>query len=829
MNKSITSILSVLALAFSLSAHAQFSGSVEQYPTTDWRSSYIEFDLSEVATAMGYASAADFANVFTASLRANEEKETFDGAIFFSAANPEGEQVSTYTAESGRLGCFWLNADGQVVAYGDPSVFFCLPSVESENDIPTKLVFALGQYPERCEANKTYSTVITMGNGTKSVTFNLSLKVNEMPVVEVNPVLSQLTIKGTTEIAVEQYPRGTYRADAVQFPMADAIKALDFPKAVLEADLRPCFYSYQLDVMTDLLNDTLSNKVTSSSGYWFSPSYDETTGATKDLCFIDTYSEANNYFFVEGFAYNSETDSATFNLGQCPSALKVGNTPYAELYLINGSNAWKFVVKLTIVPEPIADEVTEVYREYLVITKKPTANGNYDGKDYKIDEEKITELLGGDPSEWVFKHNNSDNHSTNYTTSATGFWMDVDGNICSWAGSIGAAAVYVDYSAPATLTIGQYPGKNKDGDVFHTILEVVNFDKAYTIDLTVNFSAGDGPIPFTNLATYEIEVQRTIPEVDYATVTTQPIDYETIFDLIGTNDPGIYTIAVPDSGETKITYSDSFTCTPYPGFWYNKEGQNAGWGANAFVGLTYSLSNGTYDVYLYPGATQVGDTFKTNWFFVNEETGAMVTIIINVLIVDEVVEREIVGSESTLVDIGDGEDESTATINLSEAIAKLEAADVADFYENGTLLAAVNSSSFGGADFYDEAEGFWFDSNGYVIDPSNEAQLETQTFSVNIFIENDGTATITTYCLVPPAEGQVYSTRLALNYGSKRYIITVQLATHDTALSISAVNSDNNNANVYDLSGRIVRKNANSVEGLNRGIYIQNGKKVFVK
>ena len=681
---------------------------------------------------------------------------------------------------------------------------------------------------DRLWSMKVVTAVITMGNGTKSLTFEHSLKILEMPVVEVNPLLSQLTIKGTTEIAVEQYPRGTYRADAVQFPMADAVKALDFPEVVLEADLRPCFYSYQLDVMTDLLNDTLSNKVTSSSGYWFSPSYDETTGATKDLCFIDTYSEANNYFFVEGFAYNSETDSATFNLGQCPSALKVGNTPYAELYLINGSNAWKFVVKLTIVPEPIADEVTEVYREYLVITKKPTANGNYDGKDYKIDEEKITELLGGDPSEWVFKHNNSDNHSTNYNTNTTGFWMDIDGNICAWSGSIGAAAVYVDYSAPATLTIGQYPGKNKDGDVFHTILEVVNFDKAYTIDLTVNFTNEENKIPFTNLATYEIEIQNTV-QPNYETVTSQPIELDAIYEIIGTEEPGLYTIAVPDSGVTELQYTDEFSCTPHPGFWYNKEGQNSGWGSNAFIGLTFSLSNGTYDLYQMPGTTAVGDTFQTKWFFVNEETGAMVTVIINAFIVDEIIEREIVGNESTLVDIGDGEDEATATINLSEAIAKLEAEDVADFYENGTLLAAVNSSSFGGADFYDEAEGFWFDSNGYVIDPSNEAQLETQTFSVNLFIESDGTATITTYCLVPPAEGQVYSTRLALNYGSKRYIITIQLATHDTAQSISVVNSENNNANIYDLSGRIVRKNANSVEGLNRGIYIQNGKKVLVK
>lgn len=827
MKKNFTLILSVLALAFSVSAQAQYKGGVEQYPTTDWRSSYIEYDLAEIATAMGYGSATEFASVFTTSFRANQEGATFDGAIFFTCSDKEGVQQSNYTAESKRLGCFWLNADGQIVDYGDESIYFSLVSLDSIDNVPAKLVFALGQYPNRCEEDKTYTNVITMGNGTKSVTFENSLTVKKMPVVDVTPVLSKLNIKGTTEVSLEEYPRGTYRSDAVKFSMKDAIEALNFPRVVLEASLVNNLYAYQHDDELDVLKDSLSNRITASNGYWFSPTYDEITGDPLPKCFNDSYG-SNNLFFAESFTLDTETDTAVCYVGQYPSALKVGDAPYADLYLINGTDAWKFVLTLNIVQEPIADEVTEVGREYLVVNKKPSSSGNYDAKDFKLDGDKMQELLGGDPSEWVFKNNNADTHSTNYTTSAIGFWMDIDGNVCTWTGSVGVASVYVDYSYPSTLTIGQYPGKNQVGDVFHTILEVVNFDKAYTIDLTVNFIEDDKQITFTNLATYEIEMQNTVQN-NYETVTSQPIELDAIYEIIGTDDPGLYTIAVPDSGVTELQYSDSFTCTPYPGFWYNKEGQNAGWGSNAFIGLTFSLSNGTFDLYQMPGTTTIGDTFQTKWFFVNEETGAMVTVIINAFIVEEIIEREIVGSESTIVVLENVEDEATKTIDLNEAIGLLEAESVNDFYQNGTLLAAVNSSSFGGAEFYDEAEGFWFDANGYVIDPSNEAQLENQAFSVNLVIEDDGTATITTYCLVPPAEGQFYNTRLALNYGSKRYIINISVADKNTAESISAVNGESKNANVYDLSGRIVRKNASTTEGLNRGIYIQNGKKVLVK
>lgn len=826
MSRKFTSILTLLAIAFCLPVHAQFSGEVRQYPSTDYRTSDIEFQLSEVATAMGYASVTDFATIFTSSLRANEEKATFDGAISFICTDSLGAEVSTYTAESGRLGCFWLNKDGKVVEWGDDSYFFNNVRIDSIDNVPAKLVFGLGQYPEHCVAGDAYTATITMTNGTSTSTFALTLAIDALPTVVANLEYAKLNILGTTEVLVQQYPRGTYNADAVSMDMKDAIEALSYPKSVLEASLQNNLYSYQFNKELDVISDSLTNKVTSSSGYWLSRSYDEKTGEYADKCYIDVYG-AESKFYIEAFSFNAETDTATFNVGQYPGSLKTGETPYAELFLINGDNAWKFIVKLEIIEEPEYGEVTEVGREEMVITREPSVSGNYDEKTYSLDEAKMIELLGGDPASWIFKHNNNDNHSTNYNTNATGFWMDINGDMCAWGES---ARVYVDYTAPATLAIGQYPDHNQDGDVFHTIFEIVNEDKAYTVDLTINFKKKDeSELPAkTNLATYEVEIQ-SLEHKGYETATSEAIDVNAIYEIIGTTSPSYYTLAVPDSGSVEVKYTNVYSCTPYPGFWYTKDGYQCSWGADAYFGLTYSAANGTFDLYQFPDNTAIGNSYNTKWFFVNDETGAMVTVKVNVAIVEELIEREIVGKDEIAVNIGNGEEEAYATADLNEALTLLGAADANDFYENGTLLAAVNSSSFGGSDLYDEAEGFWFDANGYVIDPSNEEQLENQTFSVNLVVEADGTATITTYCLVPPAPGKGYYTRLALNMGSKRFIVTIALGDEEFITTINEVSSERTNANVYDLSGRMVRKNASNLEGLNKGIYIHNGKKVVLK
>ena len=82
-----------------------------------------------------------------------------------------------------------------------------------------------------------------------------------------------------------------------------------------------------------------------------------------------------------------------------------------------------------------------------------------------------------------------------------------------------------------------------------------------------------------------------------------------------------------------------------------------------------------------------------------------------------------------------------------------------------------------------------------------------------------------------PADGVIYRTKVALEYDAKMYIFNVKIMNRETANGIENIDAANkvNAGNVYDLSGRLVRKNATSVKGLANGVYLLNGKKYIVK
>jgi hypothetical protein len=83
---------------------------------------------------------------------------------------------------------------------------------------------------------------------------------------------------------------------------------------------------------------------------------------------------------------------------------------------------------------------------------------------------------------------------------------------------------------------------------------------------------------------------------------------------------------------------------------------------------------------------------------------------------------------------------------------------------------------------------------------------------------------------VAPADGVVYKTKMAIEYDAKHYIYNISLMNQATATGIEKVEATTTKAgNVYDLTGRIVRKSATGVNGLANGIYILNGKKYIVK
>ena len=73
---------------------------------------------------------------------------------------------------------------------------------------------------------------------------------------------------------------------------------------------------------------------------------------------------------------------------------------------------------------------------------------------------------------------------------------------------------------------------------------------------------------------------------------------------------------------------------------------------------------------------------------------------------------------------------------------------------------------------------------------------------------------------------------VTLNIGQGVYVHFIDVFTYEelpeVPVGINTVNASSNNGNVYTMDGRIVRRNA-QLNGLQRGMYILNGKKVLVK
>jgi hypothetical protein len=146
---------------------------------------------------------------------------------------------------------------------------------------------------------------------------------------------------------------------------------------------------------------------------------------------------------------------------------------------------------------------------------------------------------------------------------------------------------------------------------------------------------------------------------------------EVIESLIGTSTPTLFGLATDEAKEAQggNPYSNKYSCDPKPGFWLNADGRVSIWNdSNARVGISY-LSDGTFQFFQFPNRNSVGDVFKTQLFLVNEESNEMITFNINLAFVNEIAQKEEVGSENLVIPVTT--DEYAITLDLSAAADSL--------------------------------------------------------------------------------------------------------------------------------------------------------------
>ncbi|MBQ6195076.1 MAG: DUF4859 domain-containing protein [Prevotella sp.] len=809
----LTAVICIFAGA---TAQAQFTGGVEQYPTSDYSQKAVKFSLTEVATQVG-TDAATLAEAYNAWLG---EEEPAENLFFLVAA--DGTLSSEYSANGNG---FYITSEG---AWGQwarddaalAGTWFANATADAESDVFSILV---GQYPDTLKAGDKVSAKFALAYGGKQATFEVSLSVIAKPEIPAPTTLVEkdLNIVGEKEIVVEQFPRSGYDSDAVQLEIGDAVAKLGFESAELLADvLGDVLYCTQyntgdIEEGGGLKMDELSNQTTAGApGFWLHAVQDE-NGIETGECSSAVFGADNKKFFVEAFAFNAETGVISCNLGQDPGTLKSNEQWYVNVYIIRGDKAYRLKYTLKINEREQGSGVegmTKVGED--VINTEISPDTNYSRVDIYPDVDAIAAALGCEVGNFSMQALDDTDNWGGTTANNGGFWFSQAGTVISHGANsyfFIEPAIANDYSH---LFVGQYPSRLSIGEEYSTKLYFVNGDNYF--ELTVNLSVVEEKVidgSFKEVARRAITLQQE-PNNNY-TWTPEGVDIPTdyIIEKLGTSNWVVYSLNTLDENgnvrEGNAKYSKNYTMAESPGFWYNSQGLNYGWNdPDAKFGISVGgQQKGKFTMIQYPNRCSIGESLKTQVFFVNEEAAEMVTFNVTYNIVSEIINYEEVGNEDLTIPVSMVEDcvidfdFAPAAEALGVSVEELTAES--SRYLKG-MMAGVYSEGF------NIQTGLAFDANG-------ECNPQGDYF---FYFENGKMYTGTSTDI---PEDFLLPVQFAFNIDDKIYVYYANFVSEAVYTGIKTVGNEAKADNrIFDISGRQVTKPT-------RGLYIQNGKKVVIK
>lgn len=801
----------VVCLLAGITAQAQFKGSTEQYPTKDYSASAIKFSLTEIATALE----TDTTTLATA-LKAYIEAEA-PSPLLFSAMvdNTEVEWADSTKADSNG---FWLTINGQPTKWGVNSAFYASPDVEAENDV---FAFYVGQMPDVMKAGEKASAKIALKFNNKSVTFEIELNIIEKPVVQLpepEKQISKLNIVDELTQDVEQKPRAGYDADKVEVNLTEALGKLGITElSVVQEQLDEMLFATNCYLPDDVVMgvqvlDSLTNESSAGGiGFWLHAVCNDEGAETSQVA---RYAyDAQDKFYMESFAFDAETGVLSCNLGQYPGNLKGGETYYTNMYIVYGNKAIKICYNLKVLDVQLGslDDYEKAGESTIKVEMEPMES--YDTKNFSIDIEAITTALGAAPDDFYMIQ---ENKFADKTQEGVGYWIDINGSVINWGTN---AMFYVTPKAEdfSKLGIGQYPGHMNVGDSVRAIIYFLAEGKYYqqNIDLVI-IEPKTVDAEFTVVAQRAIEVQQ-VP-VDYEWTSGEDIPEAWVEEQLGTSDWVLYALdKLNEDGSEKegnAKYSKSYTCTPYPGFWMDGEGHNVGWNQTPTrVGITVASPEGKFSLMQHPGCS-LGDVFRFPIFLVNEDNGKMVQFNFTYSIVESVVEVTEVGKETIVLPVD--KDGATTTLDLNKIATALET--TVDDLASGTYMHGMtDDGTYGGG--VNVTDVLAFTQTGVVTTDEGEVFM----FFDQNDLSDDGILTINTYSNDDIAEDFSAMGQMCFLVSDKRYVVELKFVSKTVFTGINDIQTSAVKTQpIFDLQGRRITK-------AQRGLYIQNGKKVLVK
>ena len=803
-------LAAVLCLLVSMSANAQFTAKVDQVPRGDWAPESATFNISEVAEALG----TDATTLLSALDAWMAEGSTEPNMFFYAAPSAPDTWADGYTT-GGEKG-FWIGEDAEIINYPD-GAYYCNPAWDAENGT---FSINIGMMPDALKYgiyNKELKFALKYGN--KIATFTIDFTVTGGEEVELPKpaalIEADLNVVGEKEVTVTQYPRTSYDADKVELVLDDVLEKLGIQGSVLSSYLGELLYCTVFDTETVGKRDSVSNESTAGApGFWITDI--RVNGEATGECAAASYSEGD-YFYAESFAFDAETNTVSFNLGQFPGKCQGDEHFFVNIYIIYGDKAYRIRINFTTLVKEQGnglDEYTKVGEYTAEIEQEPTSD--YSTKIVRPDMEAIAAALGCEVSEIRMKALDDTDNFAASTGERGGFWFNSDGRVTTW--NVNSVicfnpATAGDYS---TLQVCQMPNVLSAGQEASATVYFFNGEEgdkyyAYTIKLTVTESKEPiGDIEFNSVRTIAFAAQ-TLVTSDHQCSETWSIDLGVLEKEIGTIEPVLYALANDaDAAANEDPYSKEYSCTPYPGFWLDADGRRSTYGSTSPVGICYG-SDGTFTFFQFPGANNVGDVFKTQLFLVNPEDGRMITFNITLSFVETLVKPEVVGEETITLPVS--VKDYAIVIDLSKAAEAL-GVTVGDLMDeaNDYLHGITDSGIYGEGRSCFDGLAFGFDGYYDIVSGSIffNIDLDGENTVINIFSNEEA------------AEDFTASTKFCFQIENKQYIFNVKFVSDSVFTGSKGITAGQTSTKIYDLSGRQVQQPT-------RGLNIVNGKKVIVK
>ena len=838
MKKLFTHLMAfAAAFACSLNASAQFSATVEEIPV-GYQATPVTFSLTDVAAAVG-TDATTLGSALDTWIKAEGEVET----NYFFLANPDDADNPFAEYTQGGRGGFWMTKDSKPIGWsGDGSngdAWYNIFGVDLEESV---LVLEIGQHPDAFTAGEEVSAQFILVYEGKKATFDITLKVveDDTPVIELPEAvtfISKLNIVGSQVIEVAQEPRTNYASDAVEADLTGVAALLGTTDDVIAGALADMLYTTTFTTVDEIpmKTDSLTKEASAGApGWWFAQVWDTELQTLGSEVVRKGYGNDCS-FYIETFNYNTETFKLSGNLGQYPSNLVADDVRTANVYLIYGDKAYQITYNLTITAKSTLslDEMEKVGSEDVEVSFEVA--DTYDGGNISIDLAAVLEALGVESIKDVTVMVMDDGGlSVSNTANNGGSWLNAEGLITSWGS--GSTMYFepeiitvedVEQADWSNVYVGQYPNALEADTDYPFSFYFVNGEKYYAINVTIHALASSViPIDpdeevaqseYHSVAEKTVNIQ-VIPDGGVYEIPTHYFyDAQEVSELLGTTAPVLFTLAAPND-DPEAKYTKAWNCTPYPGFWMNKDGYIGQWNDGSSPwGATFSINEAEVTLYQMPGFSQAGAVYSAPMFLVNTLTGAMVTFNFTLRFVSEIVEIETVGEETLLLPVAN--QQMPTVVDVTKAVEALGAESANELVlDRQALVFMLADGTFSTGS--DPGEGVMLTAKG-VFDQS-EGSVESKVYFWMEEAESEGSIIFGTEGL-GFAEGDRVDAKIGLQFNDKRYVYDIIFLDPAAYSNVRGIQMDGKDATLYDLSGRRV------ADAAQHGIYIQAGRKIVKK